>query len=195
MTQYEMVVGYTSNVVNRLLKTPSESAARASLANLRRGVGHKPGELPQLFGSIITDMPEELLGTRGANRSEWAVYTAVTLFALHQQGKDRSIQPMHRAGISLGDAANRLIKEPDDRNRVGRRFYPAATAESIEELTYHLRGLVTLFRANDIPLDFAMLAGDIYRYQFPEKRDEIRMKWCRDFSRYHGENRVSEENN
>lgn len=64
---------------------------KAMLANLRRGVGHEPGELPQLFGVILLDMPEEFMSGSGiATKEEWACYIALTLYALHQQGHTKS---------------------------------------------------------------------------------------------------------
>ena len=36
------------------------TSAEAELANLRRGVGKVPGELPELWGSFLQEMPDEL---------------------------------------------------------------------------------------------------------------------------------------
>lgn len=195
MSKVEQVGRFTASKILRILNNPSDSAARAALANLRRGVGHAPGELPQIWGDFLLDMPEELCGHGDRiSPAEWAVYTAVTLFALHQQGKDRTHEPMHRRGEegkpgnSLGAAANRLIENEDDRERIAHRFYPAATADDMAELSHHLRGLIMLFRAKGIPMDYVGLAGDLYRFQFPETKDIVRMKWGRDFCQYRGQN-------
>ncbi|HBG23036.1 MAG TPA: hypothetical protein DDW83_07265, partial [Peptococcaceae bacterium] len=70
--------------------------SRAMLAKLRRGIGKQPGELPELFEILFMDMPEELYGIGDEpSYAEWAIYTSLTLFALHQQGKDR---PMSISG-------------------------------------------------------------------------------------------------
>lgn len=37
---------------------------RARLAELRRGVGHQPGDLPTLWGSFLQELPKELWGRR-----------------------------------------------------------------------------------------------------------------------------------
>ncbi|MDD6203920.1 MAG: type I-E CRISPR-associated protein Cse2/CasB [Firmicutes bacterium] len=191
MSTKESIIGFTSARIRSILSEPSDSAARASLARLRRGIGHTPGELPELWGEFLLGMPEELMGSGTAiSREEWAVYTALTLFALHQQGKDRRSEPMHAQNISLGAAANRLIKnESEDRERVARRFYAAATASDMQELAHHLRGLVTLLRAENIPMDYVRLAADLYFFQNPDTVDSIRLRWGEDFCRIRNSNK------
>ena len=185
MSATNQIRSFTESKIQNILKSTNDSAARATLAKLRRGIGHNPGELPEIWGEYLLGMPEELLG-RGSEIScaEWAVYTSLTFFAFHQQGKDRKSQPMHCAGISLGTAAARLIhKEDEDRERISRRFYPAATATDMIELNHHLRGLVSLLRSEDIPLDYARLASDLFLFQSPDFADSIRLRWGEDFCR------------
>lgn len=185
-TRYQKVKAFTESRIRKLLSEP-ENAARASLARLRKGIGHAPGELPDLWGEFLTDLPEEFCGCgTEISREEWAIYTALTVFALHQQGKSRESEPMHRPDISVGSAAARLIESDDadgDRERVARRFYPVATAEDMTELSYKLRSLVTLLRAKGIPMDYARLAADLYRFQNPDTADSVKLRWGEDFSR------------
>lgn len=194
MSTTEQIKSFVSSKVYRILSSPSDSAARASLARLRRGIGHRPGELPDLWGEFLLELPEEFHG-HGAeiSRAEWAVYTALTLFALHQQGKDRKGDPMHKEGISLGTAANRLMESEEDRERVSRRFYPVATAADMIELTNHLRGLISLLRASGIPLDYGRLAADLWLFQNPEFADSVKLRWGEDFCRIKYENKNTEE--
>ena len=83
----------------RRLQVLPEPQRRAELAELRRGVGRQPGDLPALWGALLADMPEQLQGSNGPSKAEWAVYTALTLFALHQRSSvgfilpNRSSQP------------------------------------------------------------------------------------------------------
>ena len=173
------------------LRTLPENQCRAELAELRHGIGHAPGELPAIWGAFLTDLPEEFYRNDGnASPAEWAVYTALTMFALHQQGKDRRSEPMHAQNISLGAAANRLIKnESEDRERVARRFYAAATASDMQELAHYLRGLVTLLRAENIPMDYVRLAADLYFFQNPDTADSVRLRWGEDFCRIRNSNK------
>ena len=78
---------------------PNPHLVRADLANLRRGIGKKPGELPQLWELLFRDFPEELMSQNGnPTWEEWAVCGALTLYAMHQQGND---QKMHMDGQRL----------------------------------------------------------------------------------------------
>ncbi|MBQ3347368.1 MAG: type I-E CRISPR-associated protein Cse2/CasB, partial [Synergistaceae bacterium] len=127
------------------------------LANIRRGVGKSPGEIPELWGLIFNNMPEELLGTRGASPAEWAVYTALTLYALHQQGNEKF---MNVEDVSVGKAASMLVKNDEDEDRIRRRLGLVVTATSPSDLAYHLRGVIQLLSRDAIGLDYALLARD-----------------------------------
>lgn len=172
-------------VRKRLLYWQTETnvhLVRADLANLRRGIGKKPGELPQLWGLLFRDFPEELMSQSGVPTwEEWAVSGALTLYALHQQGSD---QKMHVKGQSLGTAVGSLAGGDEERLKaVQRRFNAFATAQSMPECLHHLRGLIQLLRSEGIPLDYGELAGDLYTFQVPEGAAKVRLRWGQDFYR------------
>ncbi len=187
--------GWTERRIMRILAMPEGGAQRALLAELRRGVGKVPGELPQLWGVLSEDFPEEWLSERdGASRYEWAAYIALTLFALHQQSRDPKAAPMHKAAQPLGRALSRLAGGDEDaRERILRRFQQMATATDIKGAAYHLRGLVQLLRAADIPLDYASLAWDLYQYQSSSSVAAVRLRWAQDFYRVNREENGKEE--
>lgn len=178
----------TQEKVERLLMEGPWS--RAMLAKLRRGIGKQPGELPELFEILLGNMPEEFYGQGDEpSYSVWAIYTALTLFALHQQGKDR---PMSAGGIiegrntgnSLGAAVGYLVKQDKEREpAIKRRFDAVATANEFTEFAHHARGLIQLLRAGDITLDYPRFAVDLYWYQFDEIRNRIRLRWGEDYYR------------
>ena len=126
-------------------------------------------------------MPEDMLSKTGKpSRKEWAIYLALTMFALHQQGNTGSV---HCKGRSLGMAAAELMSDnsDDERARVLRRFGPVVTAKDMPELSHHLRCMIQLLSSKDIKLDYERLADDIYKFQFPESRKEVQLKWGEDF--------------
>lgn len=175
---------FVKRKISRLTESGNESAARASLAKLRRGIGRLPGSMPELWNETLEGMPESLMGRgNGPSRSEWAVHTALTLFALHQQGKDLKKQPMSSEGVRLGTAIRKLIQNEEDEPRIKRRFDAAVTADSLAEFAHHLRGLIQLMKAVDILLDYPSLARDLFSFQFPDYRDAVRLQWGRDFYR------------
>jgi len=162
----------------------NESAARATLAKLRRGIGKKPGSMPEIWEVTLKDLPPELVG-KGQDPSygEWAVHTALTLYALHQQGKDLKLQCMSKDGEPLGIALRKLVNDDEDEKRIKRRFDAASTSNSMEEFSHHLRGLIQLLKAKSIPLDYPALTEDFYWLQFPTAMESVRLRWGRDFYR------------
>ncbi|MCW5250144.1 type I-E CRISPR-associated protein Cse2/CasB [Streptomyces sp. SHP 1-2] len=146
-------------------------------------------------------------------REDTAVHLAVTLWALHQQSlRD---EPMHGPGWTLGRAVRRLAHgrtgtrdeprpraaedgapdstvEPKDRppveevsESVRRRFVRVGGASDTEMLAARLRDLVLLLRAARIPLDYALLADQLARWQQEDRRDGVRRIWGRDFHRHY----------
>lgn len=157
----------------RRLQVLPEPQRRAELAELRRGVGRQPGDLPALWGALLADMPEQLQGSNGPSKAEWAVYTALTLFALHQPGR------------TLGGAVRQLAEKTAagqdwTESSVLRRFNALATADSMPEVSHHLRGMIQLLRREGIPLDYPQLAEDLYQYQFVDGAPNVRLRWGRD---------------
>lgn len=163
-----------------------ENICRAKLAELRKGVGHAPGDIPILFGTLFTDFPEELYGFFGEpSREEWAIYIALTMFALHQQGHDLKTDWMHQKDMRLGIAVRKLAPGNDDSelDRIRNRFNKMATSSDMRELANHIRGIINLLRTNDIKLDYVNLAVDLYRYSSTVTQSNVRLKWGEDFYR------------
>ena len=171
---------YTLRQLNRLEKQRNDSQGRAALAQLRRGIGCVPGELPMLWGTFLAGLPEELRSPSGApSHAEWAIYTALTLYALHQQGKADGV---HAEDISLGKAALCLAgRDEEARQRIWRRMNLVAQADDMQEMSYRLRQLVTLLKAGGVGLDYALLAADLFEYQFEEAANRVRLRWGQDF--------------
>lgn len=165
------------------LQSLPEPQRRAELAELRRGAGHRPGELPALWGILLADMPEQLQGSDGPSAAEWAIYTALTLFALHQQGE--AGVSMNQQGRTLGGAVRQLAEKTAagqdwTESSVLRRFNALATADSMPEVSHYLRGMIQLLRREKIPLDYPQLAVDLYRLQFVDSASNVRLQWGRE---------------
>ena len=192
---------YTAQRLHRLQELP-DNQRRAELAKLRRGIGHAPGERPELWGSFLLEMPEEFQSSSGPSAAEWAVYLALTLYAVHQQGNDRL---MNCPGSTLGRAVRQLaerntaIGQDWTEASVLRRFNALATAEEITEISHHLRGMIQLLSAakdGGIPLDYPQLAADLYELQctdprYPQISANVRLRWGQDL--YRDQKPASEE--
>lgn len=156
---------------------------RATLARLRRGAGHEPGDIPELMGYILIAMPDDMLGKDGiASKELTACYGAMTLLAAHQQGHERK-ESMHSDSMPLGKAIAALVEDEDSLGRVQNRFNIMATSDDLIELMHHLRGMVQLISDKSVPLDYVDLAAALYDYQFVDRRSDVRLKWGQDFYR------------
>ena len=189
---------YTEQRLRRLQTLP-DNQRRAELAKLRRGVGRKPGDLPELWGSFLRGMPEDFQGRCGPSRAEWAVYLALTLYALHQQGEENV--SMNEKGCTLGRAVRLLAKNSAaaaqdwTESSVLRRFNALATADSMPEVSHYLRGMVQLFRGNEpkLKLDYPRLAVELYRFQLPDQAANVRLQWGRDLYQMNADTPETEE--
>ena len=187
ISKHERVKGYVGWKINFLHDRSDTGPGRGIMANLRRGVGKSPGEIPELWGMIFDKMPEELLGKSKASPAEWAVYTALTLYALHQQGNEKF---MNVEDVSVGKAASMLVKNDDeDKERIRRRLGLVVTATSPSDLAYHLRGVIQLLSRDAIGLDYARLAKELYLMNNEERAKDIKLSWGREFYR-----KVEDEN-
>lgn len=129
----QLIHEYVSKKTGYLLQEKENSVGKATLARLRRGIGKTPGEIPELWGIFLNELPARLTSNNGIPTSaEWAVYISMTLFAMHQQGSSDSV---HAEGISFGKAVAGLMDENTDeeRGRIMRRFAPIITAKDMPE--------------------------------------------------------------
>jgi len=180
------------------------SWSRGMLAKLRRGVGKNPSEAPEIWEITLSELPDDLL-YKGrtekafATEAEWAVHTALTLYAVQQQGNSHTVSAgKNSGGLSFGSAIRRLIL-PDGSNEeaIKRRFDAIITSSDLSELSHHARGLIQLMKASltSITLDYPEFAKDLYFYQFKEDRNRVRLKWGQDFYNTGGKKKEEEVKN
>ncbi len=196
MDNVTLATRFVAGRIRRLQTEPNEGAVRAELAQLRRGIGMVPGEVPELWAVLFDGLPEELMSRNGKpTAAEWAISIALTLYALHQQGKNPAQESMHRQDCPLGASVHRLAGNDEDKLKaVRRRFNAMATAQDIEECAHYLRGLVQLLKAEDIPLDYVKLTEDLFWFQFDEGRQRVRLTWAQDFYKTTDDNKEENSN-
>jgi CRISPR system Cascade subunit CasB len=66
-----------------------------------------------------------------------------------------------------------------------KRLVRAGTAPDLTALAQRLRDIVVLLRREDIDLDYALLAGQLYTWQRPGGADAVRREWGRSFHAWH----------
>lgn len=160
------------------------SAVRA-LALLRRARGSWPGQQAEIWEDTLGLVPSGSFdpSVDDPSAAELAAHHAMVLFALHRQGR---ITTAHRDGVGPGRAFATLARQRGgdagaESEGVRRRFDAMLTAASVEESAGHLRGLVELLRAADIPLDYGQLAEDLADLWSVPYQHQARLRWARQY--------------
>lgn len=165
--------GTATSIERVLVRVAGDSGA---LAGLRRGVGRSLEESPDSWPYVL-----EVAGTQ--RWREPAAHLALALFALHHQSQASG--SMNRDGWSLGRAGRTLKTRRGasgaSEQGVEHRFQAALASETIDALGVHLRGLVTLLRGAEVPLDYPRLYRDLCAWLWPERRERVCLGWARDY--------------
>ncbi|WP_380281100.1 type I-E CRISPR-associated protein Cse2/CasB [Kitasatospora purpeofusca] len=175
--------GATHDHVSQLQRgyRADESGSVARIAQIRRGAGRRIDELPELWGLTGLERlyPDGRSGPSDA-LVENAMHTAVTLWSLHQQShRDTG---MHRpGGPQLGSAVRQLMPSDDIDEPLRKRFVRAGAAPTFDILAQRLREIVLLLRRSAVPLDYGLLADQLYLWQLPNRRGEVNRSWGRSF--------------
>lgn len=176
-------------------------AGARQLAALRHAATREPGTVAEVWPIEFEGLPLELVGKGDApSHGEYAVHGALTLYAMHQQSKNL---PMHQGGkeFGLGQAIRRLVCQESvrfsnlEQGQMPRRFAALVTAESYTESLHYARQLIRQLRAADIPLDYALLARQLFDLQSPFAADRVRLSWGRGYASYHPENEAEQQAN
>lgn len=177
-----------SSIQENYLSAGNKSRGARKLAALRHALQMPIGANADAWPIEFEGFPAELAGKGPEpSRAELAVHGALTLYAFHQQGQT---MPMHKSGneCGIGCAVRRLVLQEKEHyanletGEMPRRFRAFITAESMEETLHYARQLVQQLRAASIPLDYALLAAQLYDLQNPYKVDSIRLVWGRGYS-------------
>jgi CRISPR system Cascade subunit CasB len=192
----KLIYSYVDRKIEFFENCSDSSKVKADLAKLRRGVGKLPGELPELWGYFLKELPEELQGvTKDPSKSEIAIYLSLVLYALHQQSNDIKEKPMNLKGETLGKGIRKLIPDEDEdaEKRILTRFKRLANAQTMRDVSIQLRSIISLLKSKDIPIDYPDLATDLYFLQNPKEKNKIKMKWAREFyTNYQNKNKEEE---
>lgn len=179
---------------DRKRKTPTqESAARAQLAALRRGLGKEPGEAPEVLPVIFPMLD----GRRLDRRDQKIAFLIASLFASYPRPYRARDLPEFRE--NLGGSLRELQLSADRDDVDSAELTPATTAAESErsgptpierrlislldsrfdDLSEQLRGLVKLLAAKEIPLDWAQLTRNLGYWDHPDHYVQIR--WAEAF--------------
>ena len=182
MNELDEIYGFVKKRIGQLDEETPYS--RAMCARLRRAIGKSPADVPDVWEVTLPDF-ETYAPADGISAAEWAIHTALSLYAMHRQGTNSAV---YMEGEGFGKAVASLIKEDENRDAVTRRFNAAATSAEFTELANHARSLIQLLKqVSNKPIDYPRFATELYLFQ-RGNADRVRLKWGRDFYSYSGQN-------
>ena len=112
---------------------------------------------------------------------EWAIHTALTLYAWHQQGHSKNISI---CGQTLGKALRKAYSDlphTEMDEAFSLKLHELSRIQDIQLLAVKLRSIAGWLSSKGIGLDYASLASDIYEWQFPESRGNVFLRWTQEY--------------
>lgn len=170
---------------------PSGPNARAALARLRKLGTPGGGSWIMVGNDLFADWPELDLSERSEDRMLKAVAGALQLYALHQQAKAMSVAWFPKEGEeaevslprcrSFGWSCRQIERDREREQGIRRRMAAIEATRDFDGMEVHLRALVQLMRGKDVRVDYRTLAEDLYLLQFESAREQVFMRWARDY--------------
>ena len=150
---------------------------KAAMATLRHGLGKPPGTFYQMDKYVL-----KFLGGESEESYYPPYYLIASLFAFWHQGRD-SVEP--NPPVNFGDSLRLLVdKEAVSSNRdeaekrIEKRLVALLNCH-YDDLSEHLRHLISLLKSKDIPVNWAQLLRDIKSWN---REDHVVQKtWARSF--------------
>lgn len=142
--------------------------SRAPLAALRRGLGKRPGEAPEMFPYVVPYLPSGLSPYR-----EEAYFLIASLFAWHPRSRHGEDPRKSNLGASLRTLAN-------EKGESITRYLVALLSAHRDDLPEHLRRAIGLLRTEDIAVDYSQLLRHIEHWNAESRwvqRDWARSYW------------------
>lgn len=149
---------------------------RAALAALRRGLGKSPGEATEMFPYVMRFISDEMPVWRQDN-----YFLIASLFASHPDNSPSSETDDRKnplgASVHRLDSAIRHKRgiASTEKSSVEKRFVALLNAER-DDLPEHLRHVVALLKAEDIPVNWAKLLHDLDDWGRADRR--VQRAWA-----------------
>ena len=185
----DTVYSVSSRILNQIASNLDSPANKAILANLRNSISKSYSQSIEVFSLLYEHIPESFISSsNNLSFEEKAILTSLQIFAIHQQGNGQSVlldtdkddSKYNNMGFSL-----KALRVDDNVKATDRRFNTMITADTFEEFTFHLRQLVNLLKSRtNQKVNYAKLAQDLYFFQIPTTRENIKLPWAKQYYRY-----------
>ena len=146
------------------LETLTEGDRRGALASLRRGLGHPPGTVPEMYRYVVPWVPAD-----ASRNKEASFYLVAALYAYHPKSTTNG-----NMGTHLSKA-----RKPEGDDALERRF-TSLLAAHLEDLPIFLRQAISFLKSKDeIPVNWDQLFRDLQEWSYSDRR--VQKRWARGF--------------
>ncbi|GEM_PF-218203 len=194
----ELVAG---RIFSRLDFTSGNGATKSLLAKLRNSAGKEISTTSDIWAEIFSEMPDRFLSISGiATREENAILTALQLYAIHQQGRENSVNTFSSESTEESESGKKIknlgeslktLRTGEDTKAVDRRFNAMITSSTFGEMKVHIRHMINLLKASktDTKINYSKLAQDLFWLQ-TGRQEQVKLRWGQSF--YSRNNSVEE---
>jgi len=158
---------------------------KAVLASLRHATSITSQQAQPVWPVLIANLEEHQLSISGVpTQAEVAVYSAVRLYAIHQQGvNDHCVYASagdEAKGMQLFSALANQRSHEDTRVALDRRVRMLLATTNVNSIINSLSHMVSILKASDakLKIDYSLLALDLYGLQLNhEHANKVRLRW------------------
>lgn len=182
------------SATTRIIKTlyADGNQDKALLASLRGSTTLTSPRAEPVWPLLFSVLDDRWLSRTGEPTSaETAIFTALRLYAIHQQSNSASVYassvPYEEAeGKTIFGFLATLRQNPDSRAALDRRVQQLLTTTNIGSLFNALTHLASIIKATDhgVKIDYPNLAEDLYWFQQSyEQANAVKLRWGQDYYR------------
>lgn len=182
------------NAVSKMLINlyANGSPNKRILASVRHANSVSSPQAQPIWPILMAELEYDDLSHNGEpTYAEKAAYTAIRLYAIHQQGNDKFVYSNSKSkrneqpeGLTLFSVLAKLRGNTDAKIALDRRVKALLATTNVDSVINSLTHLVAIIKQQKliVPVDYARLAQDLYYFQMSyEYANQIRLNWGRQY--------------
>ncbi len=185
------IISKTDSIIRQLYRKGGDTIRKDILAGLRAGKDVTSQRARIFWPVMMENLSSEYLASNEPTFEENAVYSAVRLYAIHQQGNDELV---YASGKEEGNAFFEALKKVRiskqqnniDTKSLDRRIQLLLATTNFGSLVNSLVQIEKIGKASGFnKVDYSQLAQDLLYFQYSyENANKVLLKWGREYFSY-----------
>lgn len=185
------IISETDSIIRQLYRKGGDTIRKDILAGLRAGKDVTSQRARIFWPVMMENLSSEYLASNEPTFEENAVYSAVRLYAIHQQGNDELV---YASGKEEGNAFFEALKKVRiskqqnniDTKSLDRRIQLLLATTNFGSLVNSLVQIEKIGKASGFnKVDYSQLAQDLLYFQYSyENANKVLLKWGREYFSY-----------